>query len=106
MTLVVYSRNKAEVAEGLTLDSWAETVRNGIVSKGGASELTAPVALTINGFDARQMEIKKDGQMGRCLMTLIYSPEHLNIINACTTTSKYEENKATLKQVSESLRGV
>jgi hypothetical protein len=103
--VVVRSKNKAEFPEGLTLESYAESARNGLLSR-GFNEITEPVSLTVNGNDARQMEFKKDDTMVRCVMTLVYSPEHINTISACAPISKYEENKATLKQVSESLRGV
>ena len=108
MLVIVATESKADLADGMTLEKYTDIGRNQLLSKGIATDASMPESLTVNGSSARQYEAKitKDNTKYIGLVTTVDAPERFYRVNAVAPPSKYDENKATLKQVSESFRAV
>jgi hypothetical protein len=106
--VILTSVPKAEAANDMTLDKFADNLRNLSISKNGATDVSGIESITINGSDARQFEHKKttDNIGVVCLVTAVETPEHFHQISACILARMYDEKKATVKQVINSFRAV
>jgi hypothetical protein len=89
----------------VTIDKFTETGRDNQLQSAG-SDATTPI--TVNNGAGRQYEITitTEGSKGRCVFTALDGQDRFFRINACTLPSKFDENKALIKQVSESFRAV
>ena len=100
--------NKVDLADGLTLDKYADLGRNQLLKKGVANDATMPKPLTVNGSAALQYEAKvtRDNAKYIDLVTTIDAPERFYRINAVVPPSEYEKHPAVIKDVSSSFRAV
>jgi predicted Zn-dependent protease len=104
--VIVSFESRADLADGITLDKYADITRNNLLTKGFATDATAPSPLTLNGSQARQYEAKITRDNGKYifLVTLIEAPDRFYMINAAVPPSKYDENRAAFKEISGSFR--
>lgn len=105
MVVTVASKSKADLADD-PLDKFTEGARKGLLSKLNGTDATEPESLTVNGNNARQFEAKIDNREGSVLATIIDTSQDIYVIMAIAHKSQYDENKATLKRISESFRAV
>ena len=105
IVLLVSSELKTDLADDITIDKFTETGRNNQLQSAG-SDATTPIS--VNNGNGRQYEITITSQSskGRCLFTALEGQDQFFRINACTLPSKFDEQKALIKQVSESFRAV
>jgi hypothetical protein len=78
------------------------------MSKYGSPEASALGSVSINGNDARQYELKgtKDTASVDLIVSTVKTPTNYTQILAWTLPSKMNDNKETLKKVTESFREV
>jgi hypothetical protein len=105
MAIIVSAKRKANLADDMTLDKYTEIGRNQLLAAGTAAEITKPESLTVNGYAARRYE-GTTATKYICLVTAVETPENFHRIIACAPTSKYEQNKAAFKQMSDTFRAV
>ncbi len=102
MDVSVDAISKGSPEDGATIDKIAEAGRNAVANN--SSGVTQLESLMVNGSAARQFEARKGND--KCLFTVIETSEHFHTISTCAPVSKYDENKPTLKQITESFRAV
>ncbi|HZT58424.1 MAG TPA: hypothetical protein VFA21_07295 [Pyrinomonadaceae bacterium] len=106
MAVVAFIKSKADLVDGITLDRYTEEGRKSQIADSNTLGATDSEPLTVGGRGARQYEVKRTqgGDKLTCLVTVIETAEDFQRITACAHPSKYDEYKATLKQISESFR--
>lgn len=106
--VVLTSVPKAEAANDMTLDKFADGLRNLSITKNEATDVSGIESITINGSDARQFQHKKttDNIGFICQITAVETPDHFHQISACTLARLYDEKKASVKEVVNSFRAV
>ena len=102
--VIVTAKKKADLDDGLTLDKYTELGRDAQVKDSNTKNVTQPVPVTFSGYEARQYEVTREKAI--CLITAIESPENFHRVTACGPAASYSDNKATLKQISESFRAL
>lgn len=101
--VIVTAKPKADLAD-MTLDKYTDAGRSGQASESANKDVSDPESITINGYEARQYEVKRD--KATCLVTAIESPEHFHRITACGANTKYPDNKPSLKEIIGSFRAL
>lgn len=102
--LIVTAKQKADFETGMTLDKYTDMRREAQLKNKDMKDATQPEALSFNGHEARRYEITIDDIP--CIVTAIESSENFHRIMACAPMPYFKDNKAMLKQISESFRAL
>lgn len=106
IAVVVAFEKKTDLADDMTIDKYADTVRDKMLAKGNTTDATRPESIKVNGSEARQFEVNREPTKYMCLFTVVEAPEGFHRIAACAPSPKYQESKAVLRQLTESFRAV
>ena len=87
-----------------SVDDLVNTNREGLIAEGNSSDVTGVRQLVINGNQARQYEVTRNGPQIRCLMTAVAASGQTEMIAACADLPKYNDSLPTLKSIAESFR--
>lgn len=106
--VIVLSESKTDSGADFTLDKFTEIMRKSLMEKKGATDTAQPESVTVNGNEARQFELH--GTIANVkavtLVNIVETQDHFHQVISWTTQAKYDDNKATLKQVINSFRTV
>jgi hypothetical protein len=106
--VIVLTESKSDSGADVTLDKFTELMRNSLKEKKGATDTAQPESVTINGNEARQFELHGtlNNVKAVTLVNMVETQDHFHQVISWTSQAKYDENKATLKQVINSFRPV
>jgi len=99
----IFSESKVDLADDITLDKYTEVFRANQLKSSG-SDATTPGPVNNDADRQYEITITTDGAKARCLDTVSERSDRFFHISACALPSKFDENKAVIKQVSESFR--
>src|SRR2546427_5026197 len=90
MYVIVLTEGKEDLASDMTLDKFTEITRKATLSKFTSPEPSLPEAISINGNDARQYELRgtRENSAIDLLITTVKTPAHYHQIWAWTVPSK------------------
>lgn len=103
---IVISDTKQDVSDEMTLDDYAELIIENFKTKVENVEQTDSKTMTINGYQAKQMEFSGviDKMKIKWIYTFIDTPNNFHQIMAWTSISRYEANKPVLLEVINSFQ--
>lgn len=106
--VIVLSESKSDSGADITLDKFTEIMRKSLMEKKGATDTAQPESVTVNGNQARQFELHGtlNNEKAVTLVNIVETQDHFHQVISWTRQAKYDENKATLKQVIDSFRTV
>jgi hypothetical protein len=106
MYAIVLIESKNDFPKDITLDKFTDLNRNSMMTQAATQEASSPEPVTINGNDGRQYTLEGTVKNVKIayLITTLETPGHYHQIITWTLPSKFDENKNTLKQVTESFR--
>jgi len=105
--VIVLTESKSDSGAD-TLDKFTELMRNALKEQKGATDTAQPESVTVNGNEARQFELHGtlNNVKAVTLVNIVETQDHFHQVISWTSQAKYDENKATLKQVIDSFRAV
>ena len=106
--IVVIRENKADFGKKGTLDFFTNLARENFKQTAAEAVLSEPLALTINGHQARQFETSGEVQniKAKYLYATVETDKNYYQIITWTLASRYEENKAQLSEVINSFKEI
>lgn len=106
MYIVVLRESRQDFGEGATLDDFAAWSREGMMGEVLEPQATDPLAMQVGNYPA--MEYRLDGTVDkikiRYICTTVETPNHYYQIISWTLPSRFEQNQATLRGVTQSFR--
>ena len=104
--IIVLSEDQTDFSADMTLDKFTEITRNSLLTNYETPRATDIQTISISGNEARQYELRGTAAHVAVVLivTTVKTPTHYHQILAWTLPSKWNANKATLKEVTESFR--
>jgi hypothetical protein len=105
---VVIRESKEDISEAVDLDYYTEIVRGNLQKAATDVVMAEPVAVSINGYNARQFEASATVQnvKAKYIYAVLETPQGFYQIITWTLTSRYEKGKETLINVINSFKEI
>ncbi len=105
---VVIRESKEDISETVDLDYYTEIVRGNLQKAAADVVMAEPVAVSINGYNARQFEASATVQniKAKYIYAVLETPQGFYQIITWTLTSRYEKGKETLINVINSFKEI
>jgi bifunctional DNA-binding transcriptional regulator/antitoxin component of YhaV-PrlF toxin-antitoxin module len=106
MYVVVLSESKRDFASDMTLEKFTELSRNAMMGNVRGAQATAPTPTSVSGHPAMQYELRGTVENVNIayLNTTVETPGDYHQIIAWTLPSRFNDNQATLREVTQSFK--
>ena len=106
--IALLTDTKADFTGEVSLADFTSLTRNRMVTEISPTKTTEPVPIMVNGNRALQYEIHAavEGIKAAYIITTIETPEHYHQILTWTLASRFDQNRGTLLEVTQSFKAL